>query len=42
MTRNGYGILAHFGAKATLADNSVDASPGGIGAFADATIHHEK
>ena len=42
MTRNGYGILAHFGAKVTLADNSVDASPGGIGAFADATIHHEK
>ena len=42
LTRNGYGILAHFGAMATLADNSVHASPGGIGAFADATILHEK
>jgi hypothetical protein len=42
LMRNGYGILAHFGAKATLNDNFVDASPGGIGAFADATILHEK
>jgi len=42
LMRGGYGILAHFGAKATLNDNFVDASPGGIGAFADATILHEK
>jgi nitrous oxidase accessory protein NosD len=40
--RDGYGILAHFGAKAILNDNFVEASPGGIGAFSDATILHEK
>jgi nitrous oxidase accessory protein NosD len=42
LTRSGYGILAHFGAKAVLNDNDVATSPGGIGAFAEATIRHEK
>jgi parallel beta-helix repeat protein len=39
--RRGIGILAHFGATATLHDNSVLDSPGGIASFADATIRHE-
>ena len=32
----GFAIQAHFGARASLADNVVGASPGGIAAFADA------
>jgi hypothetical protein len=38
MTRRGYAIQAHYGATATLAGNVIVASPGGIGAFFDATI----
>jgi hypothetical protein len=37
-TRRGYAIQAHFGATATLTGNVIVASPGGIGAFFDATI----
>jgi hypothetical protein len=37
-TRRGYAIQAHYGATATLAGNVIVASPGGIGAFFDATI----
>jgi hypothetical protein len=37
-TRRGYAIQAHYGATATLAGNIIVASPGGIGAFFDATI----
>jgi nitrous oxidase accessory protein NosD len=39
--RRGIGILAHFGAHATLKGNEVIDSPGGIASFAKATIRHE-
>jgi Right handed beta helix region len=38
--RHGVAIQAHFGAEAELRGNEVTASPGGIGAFVDATIEH--
>jgi hypothetical protein len=39
-TRDGIAIVAHFGAEATLDGNEISGSPGGIGAFVDATIEH--
>jgi hypothetical protein len=39
--RAGFGILAHYGAEATVSENSVTESPGGVAAF-DATIEVEK
>jgi nitrous oxidase accessory protein NosD len=38
--RHGVAIQSHFGAEAELRDNEVSDSPGGIAAFADATIEH--
>jgi nitrous oxidase accessory protein NosD len=40
-TRQGYAIQAHFGATATLEDNTVVASPYGVGAFFGARIERE-
>jgi parallel beta-helix repeat protein len=37
-TRRGVAIVAHFGAKARVAGNTLTRSPGGIGAFSDAEI----
>jgi hypothetical protein len=39
--RRGYAIQAHFGAEATLSGNTIRSSPGGIGAFAEATIESD-
>ena len=39
-TRGGIAIVAHYGAEARLDGNEISRSPGGIGAFADATIEH--
>jgi nitrous oxidase accessory protein NosD len=41
-TRLGVAIQAHRGAEAELKDNEISASPGGIAAFVEATIHHRK
>ena len=41
-TRDGIAIVSHFGAEATLDGNEISGSPGGIGAFVDATIEHER
>jgi Right handed beta helix region len=38
--RDGVAIQSHFGADAELRDNEVTSSPGGVAAFADATIEH--
>jgi len=40
-TRQGYAIQAHYGATATLEDNTVVASPYGVGAFFGARIERE-
>jgi hypothetical protein len=40
-TRQGFGIVAHYGAKARVRDNVLLDSPGGVGAFADARITEE-
>jgi hypothetical protein len=37
-TREGYAIVSHSWAQVTLRNNVVSASPGGVGAFADAHI----
>jgi nitrous oxidase accessory protein NosD len=39
--RAGFGILAHFGAKATVSGNSVTDSPGGVAGAADAELEAE-
>jgi nitrous oxidase accessory protein NosD len=41
-TRLGVAIQAHYGAEAELDGNEISSSPGGIAAFVDATIDHEK
>jgi hypothetical protein len=40
-SRAGYGIQAHFGAKATLEANTVVDSPGGVRAFFGASLEHD-
>jgi nitrous oxidase accessory protein NosD len=40
-SRQGYAIQSHYGAKATLEDNTVVDSPGGVAAFFGARIEHE-
>jgi hypothetical protein len=40
-SRAGYGIQAHFGAKATLDENRVIDSPGGVAAFFGASLEHD-
>jgi hypothetical protein len=40
-TRDGLAIVAHYGAEVKLDGNEIVRSPGGIGAFVDATIEHE-
>ena len=40
-TRMGYGIVAHYGAVATVDDNRLSRSPGGIGSFLRAHISSE-
>jgi nitrous oxidase accessory protein NosD len=37
-SRHGVAIASHFGAKATVEDNDIHDSPGGTGAFVDASI----
>jgi hypothetical protein len=41
-TRDGIAIVAHYGAEARLDGNEISGSPGGIGAFVDATIEHSE
>ena len=41
-TRDGIAIVSHYGAEARLDGNEISGSPGGIGAFVDATIEHER
>jgi hypothetical protein len=40
-TRQGVAIVSHFGAEAELRGNEIVRSPGGVGAWSDATIEHE-
>jgi nitrous oxidase accessory protein NosD len=42
LSRAGYGIEAHYDAEATLEGNTIVSSPGGVGAFAGATIEHRR
>ena len=42
ITRGGLAIVSHYGAEAKLDGNEISGSPGGIGAFVDATIEHER
>jgi nitrous oxidase accessory protein NosD len=37
-TRFGYGVVVHYGAKATLAENELGSNPRGVGVFLDASI----
>ena len=40
-TRMGFGILAHFGAKAKLDGNTLEAAPGGAAALSDAKLAYD-
>ena len=42
ITRGGLAIVSYYGAEAKLDGNEISGSPGGIGAFVDATIEHER